>query len=88
MISSSRLAICVVHYGDPARTWRCLRSTAAVEGVEARFLVWNDPVPPAELPADLPPVELVTEGTNLGYAAGANLGCHRAFANPAVDAFL
>ena len=69
----------MVHFGDPLLTLRCLAALAATDWPADRLdvvVVDNDPVPldRSAVQAARPGTVLVRPGSNVGFAAGANLG--------------
>lgn len=78
MVNAAAIGVVVLHYGADELTLRCLRSLLEDNVSPATEVVLVDNGPGTgfaeRVRRELPAIEVVVPGTNLGFAAGCNLG--------------
>lgn len=78
MLAAPRIGVVVVHYGTDDLTMRCLNQLADDDVSPATRIVLVDNGPGVGIAdrvrRELPDVDVVVAGRNLGFAGGANLG--------------
>lgn len=81
MPAAPRIGVVVIHYGTDDLTMRCLSRLAGDDRSPAVRLVLVDNGPEGGIAdrvrRELPDIEVVVPGRNLGFAGGANLGISR-----------
>ncbi|MDE2291780.1 MAG: glycosyltransferase family 2 protein, partial [Elusimicrobia bacterium] len=90
-MSSPRHLISVLTYGDASRAARTLRCLSKQEGAPFELLVVDntpDDSLAAALRAEFPPLEVVRNPSNLGYAGGHNVALDLARARDAESVLL
>ncbi len=76
-----RVAVAVLHYGDPTYATKCLRSTVSIVPAPSHWLlIGNDPRNPGPVLGDSlgVPIETIETGGSLGFAGGANFAARAA----------
>ncbi|MBN1421593.1 MAG: glycosyltransferase family 2 protein [Planctomycetes bacterium] len=80
MAGRDAVSVVIVHHGDPAMTRRSIRAARASRDIEVRIcVVRNAPLGEGDLEGAI----LLGDGTNRGFAAGANEGIRDALAGGA-----
>lgn len=81
MTSTPQIGVVVLHYGADELTLRCLQALVADDRSPAAHIVLVDNGPgvgfASAVRAELPTVDVVEPGRNLGFAAGCNVGVRR-----------
>src|SRR5262245_50120170 len=82
--SSSVVRVVLVHWNQPDRLRRTVDAFRASEGTDVRITVVDNAstIGPDRDVTDLPDVDVVQSGANLGFGPGANVGLRRFVDDP------